>query len=143
VEIVEARTAAQVRACFDVMSQLRPRYSADDFTSQVLRQIREGYRLAGLADAGRIVAAAGFRIGENLAWGRHLYVDDLVTDEVERSRGHGQTLMQWLVRTAEQAGCAELHLDSGVQRYGAHRFYLLSGMDITSHHFRVIIRPSP
>ena len=29
------------------------------------------------------------RLGENLAWGRYLYVDDLVTLPAQRSLGHG------------------------------------------------------
>ena len=83
----------------------------------------------------KVVAAAGFRLLENLAWGRFLYVDDLVTDAAHRSQGHGDALMNWLMAHARAAGCAELHLDSGVERFGAHRFYLARRMDITSHHF--------
>ena len=74
-------------------------------------------------------------MGEWLAWGKALYVDDLVTDEAARSSGVGAAMMGWLVTHAREAGCAELHLDSGVQRYGAHRFYLTQRMNITSHHF--------
>jgi hypothetical protein len=33
-------------------------------------------------------------------------------------------------------------LDSGVQRFGAHRFYLRRRMDITSHHFALDLRQS-
>ena len=33
-----------------------------------------------------------------------------------------------------------LHLDSGVQRFGAHRFYLASRMDIIAHHFSMKFR---
>lgn len=138
-EIGEARSEPEIRACFAVMAQLRPRDAPDEFVAQVQRQQRDGYRLAARSDGGRVVAVAGFWLGENLAWGRHLYVDDLVTDEAQRSRGHGRALLDWLVRTAAAAGCAELQLDSGVQRFGAHRFYLASGMDITSHHFRMVL----
>jgi GNAT superfamily N-acetyltransferase len=80
-------------------------------------------------------AVAGFRIAEFLAWGRILYVDDLVTASAQRSRGHGQALFDWLVARARANGCAQLHLDSGVQRFDAHRFYLRQRMSITSHHF--------
>jgi hypothetical protein len=31
-------------------------------------------------------------------------------------------------------------LDSGVQRFGAHRFYLRRRMNITSHHFAIDLR---
>jgi len=39
------------------------------------------------------------------------------------------------VAQARAEGCAQFQLDSGVQRFGAHRFYLMKRMDITAHHF--------
>jgi GNAT superfamily N-acetyltransferase len=97
--------------------------------------MESGYRLAYVEDASRVAAVAGFRILECLAWGKFLYVDDLVTDEGSRSKGHGRELLRWLAAHAREKGCAELHLDSGVQRFGAHRFYLSRRMEIRSHHF--------
>lgn len=132
-----AETDAQILACFPVMQTLRPSLERDGFVARVRRQQANGYRLAWREAAGLPVAAAGFRIGENLAWGRHLYVDDLVTLATHRSQGHGAALLAWLFRQAAAQGCAELHLDSGLQRTEAHRFYRREGMEITSHHFRM------
>jgi GNAT superfamily N-acetyltransferase len=99
----------------------------------------EGYRLVGAFDAEEPAAAAvaGFREGNNLAWGHFLYVDDLATRPEFRRRGLGRGLLVWLAREAAKLGCGELHLDSGVQleRADAHRLYLNSGLVITSHHF--------
>ena len=39
---------------------------------------------------------AGFRVNEFLAWGKHLYVDDLVTAEGSRGRGLADRLFAWL-----------------------------------------------
>ena len=83
---------------------------------------------------------AGYRILENLAAGRVLYVDDLVSDGEVRSGGFGQTMFEWLVQRAREEGCATLELDSGVQRFAAHRFYLRNRMIIASHHFRLDLR---
>jgi GNAT superfamily N-acetyltransferase len=88
-------------------------------------------------------AVAGFRLVEMLAWGRSLYVDDLVTDSAERSKGYGESLMRWLIDCARATGCEELHLDSGVQRFDAHRFYLAQRMKISSHHFAIDLRAPP
>jgi len=41
----------------------------------------------------------------------------------------------WLEAVAREDGCGQLHLDSGVQRFDAHRFYFTRGMAIRSHHF--------
>ncbi len=99
----------------------------------------EGYRLVGAFDAEEPAAAAvaGFRTGNNLAWGHFLYVDDLATRPEFRRRGLGTGLLVWLAREAARLGCEELHLDSGVQleRADAHRLYFSSGLVITSHHF--------
>ena len=80
---------------------------------------------------------AGFRVGENLAWGRFLYVDDLVTRAAARGRGHADAVMALVAEIAAREGCGELHLDSGVgpEREDAHRFYFRHRMRITSYHF--------
>jgi GNAT superfamily N-acetyltransferase len=99
----------------------------------------EGYRLVGAFDAEEPPAAAvaGFRAGDNLAWGRFLYVDDLATRPEFRRRGLGTALLVWLAREAATLGCDELHLDSGVQfdRADAHRLYMNAGLAISAHHF--------
>jgi GNAT superfamily N-acetyltransferase len=102
---------------------------------RIRRQHDAGYRLAFVEVEGEVQAVAGYRISENLAWGRFLYVDDLVTRESERSRGHGRAIIEWLEDHARAHGCVELHLDSGLHRAAAHRFYLERGLDISSYHF--------
>ena len=136
-----AETDAEILSCHEVMAALRPHVTKETFVERIRRQEKDGYRLAYLADGGRPVAAAGYRVLENLAWGRLLYVDDLVTDEKLRSKGHGSRLFDWLVAAARGAGCDGLHLDSGVFRHGAHRFYLMKRMDITSYHFAMKLGP--
>jgi GNAT superfamily N-acetyltransferase len=128
-------TPEDVALCFEVMRDLRPHLELAAFVDQVMCQQKEGYHLAVLEDADSVQVCAGYRISENLAFGRFLYVDDLVTAPSARSRGFGGELFDWLVAQARAAGCAQFHLDSGVQRFAAHRFYLTKRMDITSHHF--------
>lgn len=130
-----AETDAEIASCFPVMRELRPHLDEADFVTRVRRQQQEGYRLAFLSEAGRPVAVAGFRFGTMLAWGHHLYVDDLVTLSSQRSHGHGAALLHWLAAQARAAGCSELHLDSGTHRVDAHRFYQREGLAITSYHF--------
>jgi GNAT superfamily N-acetyltransferase len=91
----------------------------------------------------RVVAVAGFRIGENLAWGRFLYVDDLATLPAHRSKGYGAKLLSWLMELAAKEGCQQMHLDSGIQRKDAHRFYEREGMTMASFHFVEIVAPNP
>lgn len=125
----------EIASCFDVMAQLRPHLQRQDFVAKVQRMMHEGYRLANLSIHAAVVSVAGFRIHENLFHGKLLYVDDLVTANDAQSHGYGKCLIQWLASYARDHGCQYLDLDSGVQRFRAHRFYLREGMVISSHHF--------
>lgn len=135
-KIAEARTRTEISRCFPVMRQLRTHFQDEQtFVEQVERQHAEGYRMAFLEHANEIRAVAGFRMSESLFAGRFCYVDDLVTDKIGRSLGYGGALFDWLVAKARAANCGKLELDSGVQRFAAHRFYLVKRMTISSHHF--------
>jgi len=138
--VTVAQTRKEILRCYPAMAQLRPHLKRADFVKRVQRQAASGYLIAFLETQGAVKSVAGFRILENLAWGKFMYVDDIVTDESARSKGYGQRLLAWLVARAKDEGCAELHLDSGVQRFGAHRFYLAAGMDITAHHFAMELK---
>lgn len=137
--IAHAVTEQSIARCYPVVSQLRPDIAEDEFVQQVLRQQPQGYRMAFLEVESRIRVVAGYRLAENLAWGRFCYVDDLVTDDKDRSRGYGGVLFDWLLVQAREAKCEQFHLDSGVQRFAAHRFYLSKRMSISSHHFSMAI----
>jgi GNAT superfamily N-acetyltransferase len=130
-----AESDSQILECFPILAQLRPHLNQEHFLEQVQRQQRNGYQLAFLEQDNKIVAVAGFRLSECLAWGSFLYVYDLVVDEALRSKGYGQALFGWLIEFAKLHDCSQLHLDSGVQRFDAHRFYLQQRMNIASHHF--------
>lgn len=142
IEIAEARSDEDVLATRDVMRQLRPHIAPDAYLPTVRRMMQhDGYRLVALREGGVVRAVAGFRFMEMLYAGKMLYVDDLNTDAGSRSSGHGRVLMEWLKAIARDHGCEQLHLDSGVQREAAHRFYFRERLTISAYHFRVLLGP--
>jgi GNAT superfamily N-acetyltransferase len=133
-----AQTDAEILACHPALRELRPHLTSEEaFLAQVRRQqVENGYRLGYVtAPDGTVPACAGFRVGEFLAWGRIVYIDDLVTREAARKHGYAAQLMDAIVALARAEGCAAVHLDSGYQRNAAHRFYLKYGFELSSHHF--------
>ncbi|TPW11474.1 MAG: GCN5-like N-acetyltransferase [Halothiobacillaceae bacterium] len=135
-DIKTAQVIGDIIACYPVMRELRPHLTEEQFVTQVERQREHhGYALVYIKVGDRIVAAAGYRIAEFLAWGRVFYVDDLVTLSSARSQGYGGKLLDGLIDRAQQLGCQQFHLDSGVQRHDAHRLYLGRRLQISSHHF--------
>jgi GNAT superfamily N-acetyltransferase len=142
-EITELGPGEAGRAAAALLA-LRPHFGDLEAVARRAEEQRaEGYRLAAvIADGERDApAVAGFRIARNLAWGRHLYVDDLSTLPAARGRGYGAALMDWLIDRARAEDCAELHLDSGVgpEPESAHRLYFGSRLHIASYHFTRVL----
>ena len=73
--VVIAQTRKELLRCYPVMVQLRPHLTESSFIERVERQTPEGYKLAFVEDAGRVVSVAGFRLMHSLAWGKFMYVD--------------------------------------------------------------------
>ena len=135
IHIALAESDADILRCFPVMVQLRPHLVEAGFVARVRRMQAAGFLLARLEEDGTVRAVAGYRFHEKLFSGRTLYVDDLVSDPAQRSRGHGARLLTWLAAQARARDCDVLELDSGVQRFDAHRFYFRERMKISSYHF--------
>jgi GNAT superfamily N-acetyltransferase len=126
---------ARWASALPVLQELRP-HLTEQLLEQVLREgAQQGLRFTAVFAGERCVAVAGWRLVANTSAIRKLYVDDLSTAASERSRGYGRMLLNELRERAVAAGCHSLELDSGVQRFDAHRFYLRERMNITAHHF--------
>lgn len=135
-EIRNLTTDEEIEATYPIMSQLRPHLGESEYLATIRRmKDSDAYRLAAGFEEDRVRCVAGYRVSEFLAYGKVLYVDDLVTAEDARSRDFGGRMTRWLAEEARKEGCEQLHLDSGVQRHGAHRFYFREDMKISSYHF--------
>jgi GNAT superfamily N-acetyltransferase len=142
-ETVEIRElqAGETHRAHEAMRALRTTWTSErEFVEHVDGTLRPaGYRLVGavVSDREQAVAVAGFRVGDSLAWGRYLYVDDLSTAPEARRQGHGGALLDWLLDEGRRLGCGQLNLDSGTgsERFDAHRLYHKHGLAIYSHHF--------
>mgnify|MGYP001794273520 FL=1 len=132
-----AESDEQILECFSTMFQLRPHLKKENIVEQVRRQEKDGYQVAFIKVDNQVVAVAGFFISESLRYGKFLYVYDLVVDENVRSNGYGKNLFDWLIDYAKSKDCNVLRLDSGVQRFDAHRFYFRQKMKIASYHFNL------
>lgn len=132
-----AESDSQLESVSGVLLQLRTAFTKEELLAQIKEQKQHGYQIAYVESEGQVLCVAGFVVGMKLAWGKHIYVDDLVTAECHRSMGAGAKMLEWLRSHARDLDCTQLHLDSGVQRFAAHRFYLREGFDIASHHFSI------
>ena len=135
VRTLDVGDARAIEHCFEVFHELRPHLTPAEFARRVAVQSGEGYRIVSIERQGVVAAAAGYRTQHFLAWGRVLYVDDLVTRPGHTRRGLGGALIDWLIGEARREHCDALHLDSGYARHDAHRLYLDKGLRLACHHF--------
>jgi len=127
----------ELKSVASVLLQLRPQFDLNELVTRIKMQQKNGYKLACVVSDGKVLCVAGFVTGYKLAWGKHIYIDDLVTDEKYRSTGAGKFLMEWFKSYAKENGYDQIHIDSSVLRFLSHKFYLRSGFNIASHHFSI------
>ncbi len=122
--------------CVPVMRVLRPHLEADDLAvvDRIRRQMGQGYRLLAIFDGTKVVALAGFRLQENLVFGRFLYVDDVVVDPDARRQGHAERLLDAVREIAIAAGQEVLALDTALSNTGAQRVYHRCGYETVAYH---------
>jgi len=133
-EIQRALSDEQILVCFDLLLILRPHLDKESFVQKVRKQEKEGYTMIYISDAEGIRSVAGYRFTNHLAWGKTLYVDDLITQPEARGIGFGTHLIKWLMGEAKSQGCDSIHLDTGIDRDEAHRLYLNLGLKIDCLH---------
>jgi GNAT superfamily N-acetyltransferase len=134
-DIRVANEQADVRKCWPAFKQLRPHLtSEDEFVNRWHKQAAEGYKIVYVVEGSSVPAAAGYRVLHTMAWGRILYIDDLVALEASHRKGLGTALLQHLQDEARKLGCLAVHLDTGYQRHRAHRAYLRNGFVLDCHH---------
>lgn len=130
-----AKTEEDILKCWEVIYQLRPHLVKDTFVATVLEMIGEGYILAFIEADGKAVSAIGYRYLQYLYNGKHFYIDDLTTLAEARGNGYAGALLDYVAEEARKNNYETIALDSGHQRFTAHRLYLNKGFDIVAHHF--------
>ncbi|WP_205137407.1 GNAT family N-acetyltransferase [Virgibacillus halotolerans] len=106
------------------MKQLRTHLNKNEYL-ELVKEAKEVdmYRMIALYHGEKVVAVAGYKPMITLYYGRFVWVCDLVTDELERSKGYGEKLLTYIHNWAEEHDYKSVALSSGLQRIDAHRFY--------------------
>lgn len=124
-----------LRKAEPIHRQLRPMLPKH-YEQKMRRVFAGGGRMCVATEGDSVIGLAVFRIYENTVYGRHIYVDDLVTDDLKRSLGVGRSLLNYMQVLAKDQGCVKLKLDSGTHRLQAHKFYFREGLFVTAFNFQ-------
>ena len=135
------KTYDDIAKSFETFLELRPTLSdVQSFTQQILNQQKDGYEIIAIIEDEEVMACIGFRIMTMLAWGKILYIDDLITKEKWQRRGYGKILLEHITKIAKDNQCNQVHLDTGYTRYSAHRIYLNQGFEFHCHHLALKLK---
>ena len=95
-EVRIAEVDSDLELVGSLLIQLRPSYDLRTIIAQIKDQQKRGYTVAYIGDDGQAICAAGFVIETRLAWGKHMYIEDIVTDTNRRSSGLGKIMLDGL-----------------------------------------------
>lgn len=135
----ECRAQSDFVAAFMVVAQVSPDLPLDMFLDRAGRARRGGWRLFVALLDGEPAAAVGFRLLEDLAWGRSLLVEQLVVDTSLRGRGIGTALMGRMADLGRLTLCDHVRVSVGLHQPAAHRFLISIGMRQTSAGFAWVL----
>jgi GNAT superfamily N-acetyltransferase len=131
-----ADTQEDYLKCWKAVSALRPMLTEDKYLELIESMKIQGYQLIFIEEEnGKVPAILGFRYLTMLYCGHIIYIDDLSTLPEARGKGYGGLLLDFVIDLAQEKKLDGVHLDSGHQRFDAHRLYLNKKFKINSHHF--------
>ena len=119
----------ELDVAWEVVRQLRTHLDYDTFEDIIYEMREKEYTMMGIFEQEKLITYAGVFVQTNLYHNRHLFVDELVTDEAYRSHGYGKMMLEYLIDYAKMAACENIVLSSGFARESAHRFYEKEGFE--------------
>lgn len=133
--IILIENAIEIERCYPAFCELRPNLKdVQSFVDQIIEQQKEGYKIFAIKEGEEVVSCIGLRIATFLAWGKILYIDDLITKSSARNQGYGNLLMTYVINFAREQNCMQIHLDTGYTRHAAHKVYINNGFEFNCHH---------
>jgi GNAT superfamily N-acetyltransferase len=122
------RTKADLERCYPIMKELRPHLSFEEYISIYDQShASDGYEIIALENNGKLLAVMGYRFLSDYVRGKHVYIDDLVSTESERSKGLGAELLKFAEDVAAKEGCNSLRLCTGIENDRGVKFYDRNG----------------
>lgn len=136
-EVKKVNSKEDLLKCKDVILELRPHLKGKDITAIFKKMQGEDFHIIFIEENNKAVAFLGYRFLTMFFSGDTLYIDDLCTLPTARNKGYAGKLLDHVIVEAKTKNINAVTLDSGVQRFTAHKLYLNKNFQIESHHFHL------
>ncbi len=112
----------------------------NQFSDEILMQrfsemFKQNYECHGIYLDGELVGIFGLWFMTRHYAGRSCEPDHVYIDEKHRNKGIGKKLFEFIYEYAGRRGCETIELNSYVNNYRSHKFYLNEGFEIKGYHF--------
>ena len=108
---------------YELISQLHTQLSYNEFEDLIYNMRDTEYKMIGLMNGDKLITYAGIAIQTNLYYKQHLYVFELVTDEVHLSLKYENMMMEYLEDYAKMRMCSNIVISCSLENINAHKFY--------------------
>lgn len=117
-----------LKRSFPVLKELRPHLNLSDFLFLYEQSHKnDGYEIVAIEEDGEIIAVMGYRFLFDLVRGKHVYIDDLISTELARSKGLGAELLQYAENVAKESNTRSLRLCTGLDNERGMKLYENNG----------------
>lgn len=132
-----AKNHSDLERFYPLMKELRQNLSLSDYLNLYLfAHASNGYEIVALESTSGVLALMGYRILYDYVHGKHLYIDDLVSNPNVRGQGHGTKLLEYAEKIAKDLDCNGLRLCTGIDNDLGKKFYEKNNWKLKAYAFK-------
>ncbi|WZL89607.1 GNAT family N-acetyltransferase [Salinimicrobium sp. 3283s] len=118
-----------------VQELMGQQFSNEILTQRFFEMFDQNYECFKITHDEQTVGVFGLWFMTRHYAGRSCEPDHIFIKEEYRSKGVGKSLFEFIYKYATEKGCETSELNSYVQNYRSHKFYLNEGYEIKGYHF--------
>ena len=103
--------------------------------NRLLEMYDQNYECFGIYNEGKQIGIFGLWFMTRHYCGRSCEADHIYIDEKYQGKGVGKALFKFIHEYASSRDCETVELNSYVENYGSHKFYMNLGYVIRGYHF--------
>ena len=97
--------------------------------------VTQNYECAGIYDGDKLIGISGLWFCTRHYAGKTVELDHIFIEESYRNKGLGKKFMKCIYDYVTQKGCQTAELNTYVQNYPSHKFYMNEDFEILGYHF--------
>jgi ribosomal protein S18 acetylase RimI-like enzyme len=127
--------ASEMIAQYDLICQLSPNVTFDEYSLMINDMVKLNYQQAVAYINEKPIGVCGFWINTKIYSGKYIELDNVVVDRDYRNKNIGQLLCDYVFEIAKQQNCKTAMLDAYLENTQAHTFYERIGFTKKGFHF--------